>query len=71
MSFERLFTVLARGLVCVSLVVTLTARADEPVRPYPDPGYYRMGVYAGGPGEYFDYNLAKESILHLVLNSGM
>tara|TARA_B100000029_G_scaffold392385_1_gene389383 strand:+ start:88 stop:1989 length:1902 start_codon:yes stop_codon:yes gene_type:complete len=62
MSFECLFTVLARGLVCVSLVVTLTARADEPVRPYPDPGYYRMGVYAGGPGEYFDYNLAKMSL---------
>ncbi len=53
----------ASYLVCF-LLVTLAngVEAAEPVRRYMDPGYHRIGVYAGGPPEYFDYSLSKSSL---------
>ena len=32
------------------------------MRPYPDPGHRWLGVYAGGPDQYFDYYLRKISL---------
>ena len=41
-------------------VLPLIERAHaQKTRPYPDPGYGQMGVYARGPDSYFDYHLAK------------
>ncbi|MBB75855.1 MAG: hypothetical protein CMJ75_15215 [Planctomycetaceae bacterium] len=49
---------LVLGAICGGLMVQLAAAA-EPVRAYRDPGYHRIGVYAGGPPLYFDYSLTK------------
>lgn len=46
------------ALAVLSASLVELAYAEE-VRPYPDPGYRRLGVYAGGPESYFDYQLAK------------
>ncbi|NUQ62183.1 MAG: hypothetical protein HUU20_06830 [Pirellulales bacterium] len=51
---------IALGLAIVSPAINL-ARAQE-VRPYPDPGYGRLGVYGGGDDRYFDYCLHKISL---------
>ena len=52
--------------ILVFAFLTLPAmwlQAAEPkVRSYLDPGYRKMGVYAGGPKRYFDYSLAKMSL---------
>ncbi len=40
------------------LLLGQTSYAAE-VRPYPDPGYRQLGVYASGPDSYFDYRLVK------------
>ncbi len=45
------------GAVISALFVEL-GYAQE-VRSYPDPGYGRLGVYASGPDDYFDYHLVK------------
>ena len=39
-------------------VLFLSASAEQ-VRPYPDPGYRRLGVYGRGPESRFDYHLVK------------
>lgn len=41
-----------------ALLLFQSTHAQE-VRPYPDPGYGQLGVYAGGPDSHFDYRLAK------------
>ena len=43
--------------VLFALLVEL-GHAQE-VRPYSDPSYHRLGIYAGGPDSYFDYHLVK------------
>jgi hypothetical protein len=42
--------------------VARLAHAQHDVRAWPNPGYGRLGVYAGGPDSYFDYRLAKLSL---------
>ncbi|MEE3372293.1 MAG: hypothetical protein VX346_23360 [Planctomycetota bacterium] len=49
---------LGLGAICGGLMVQLAA-ATESVRAYRDPGYHRIGVYAGGPPTYFDDSLTK------------
>jgi len=46
---ERFLSVALAALLSIE-----SARAQE-VRPYPDPGYRRLGVYGGGPKSYFDH----------------
>ena len=53
---QRLLTMLV-----LSLWVT-PAMAQTELRPYPDPGHRWLGVYAGGPEQYFDYFLGKLSL---------
>ena len=48
------------GWVLVSLAGVATAQTAP--RPYPDPGYRWLGVYAGGPEDSFDYFLCKLSL---------
>ena len=38
------------------------ACAQQTVQAWPDPGYRQLGVYAGGPDRYFDYQLTKLSL---------
>ncbi len=49
------------GMLAAVLLSSL-AHAQHDVRAWPDPGYGRLGVYAGGPDSYFDYQLAKLSL---------
>ena len=49
------------AVFCGGVIVQLAGAADG-VREYNDPGYHRIGVYAGGPASYFDYSLAKMSL---------
>ncbi|MFH1920760.1 MAG: hypothetical protein ABIP48_12830 [Planctomycetota bacterium] len=46
------------GSILALLMALLSVDAQE-VRPYPDPGYRRLGVYGGGPESHFDYHLVK------------
>lgn len=52
---------LAIGMMIGALLPSL-ASAQHDVRAWPDPGYRRLGVYAGGPDSYFDYQLVKLSL---------
>ena len=54
-------TLLTRAFIvaCLGGCVTSGVRAETKVRPYPDPGYARLGVYGGGPASHFDYCVAK------------
>ena len=49
------------SVALAALLSIESARAQE-VRPYPDPGYRRLGVYGGGPESHFDYHLVKLSL---------
>ena len=49
------------AVALLSACAPLTSVADGP-RDYSDPGYHRIGVYAGGPRDYFDYALAKTNL---------
>jgi hypothetical protein len=62
----EVFRTHARCDLAISLIIALllpsAAGAQTDVRAYPDPGYRRLGVYAGGPDSYFDYRLSKLSL---------
>lgn len=49
------------GLTCLCWLLTGPLPAETKVRPYADPGYRQMGIYAGGPG-WIDYEMAKLSL---------
>jgi len=52
------------GVACLAVATNAagSALAQSGVRPYPDPGHRWLGVYAGGPEQYFDYYLRKISL---------
>ena len=51
----------AIGVIMTVLLPSLV-QAQHHVRAWPNPGYGRLGVYAGGPRGYFDYELIKLSL---------
>ena len=55
---KRVIVISAALMLCLGTGVP----AADGLRDYPNPGYHRMGVYAGGPREYFDYSLSKMSL---------
>ncbi|MBM3458345.1 MAG: hypothetical protein FJX77_07415, partial [Armatimonadetes bacterium] len=50
----------AAAVLVTSFALLGVARSE--VRPYHDPGHRRLGVYAGGPEQHFDYFLRKLSL---------
>ena len=50
-------TAFAFSLLCVGPLRCV--RAASAVRPYPDPGYARLGIYGGGHPRYTDYSFGK------------
>lgn len=45
-----------------ALLFPIVVQAQGDVGTWPDPGYGKLGVYAGGPDAYFDYQLRKLSL---------
>ncbi len=60
--WTRMLIRLATVQLAFVLLLPDLARSQIQVQPYPDPGYRRLGVYAGGPDSYFDYRLLKLSL---------
>ena len=58
LAMKRVIVISSALLLCLGTGVP----AADGLRDYPNPGYHRMGVYAGGPRAYFDYSLSKMSL---------
>ena len=58
LAMKRVIVISSALLLCLGTGVP----AADGLRDYPNPGYHRMGVYAGGPRAYFDYSLSKTSL---------
>ncbi len=62
MMIRRRRTGVWRAAAVLVTSVAALGMARSEVRPYPDPGHRRLGVYAGGPEQHFDYFLRKLSL---------